>query len=308
MTNFAVLIPCFNAAAYLPELLEGIRAQTRPFDEVLVYDDASSDDTSIVAERLGARVIGGTENRGAAYARNRLIEASHSDWLHFHDADDLIAPNFLDRMIAATAPDIGAILCNIDRRDRSTRRRTALVDYSQLEFATDSVAYLLRHIAFAVHGLYARAWIGRVNFREDLRGSEDPDFHIRLAAAGCRFRVVPEPLVTVLNHKDSFSARNGVQCNTDKMKCLESYMHILPAEHRAYIGREALAIASAIYVSRSPEGRIWMERGIALAKMCGVRGAACQNPLKDAVAAIIGPRSVMRARRLRQRWGERVSR
>jgi glycosyltransferase involved in cell wall biosynthesis len=306
--TFGILIPCYNVAAFLPELFAGIRAQSTPFDEIVCYDDASSDDTAAVAEALRARIVRGRENRGAAFARNRLIDATRSAWLHFHDADDLIDGEFLTRMMTDISPDVGAILCNIDGRDQATRQRIGFVDYSGLDVASDPVAYFLRHTGFATNGLYSRAWLNRIGgFREDLRGHEDPDLHIRLAAAGCKFKVVAQPLVTKLEHNDSYSARNRLQCAIDKMKCLESYFQILPAQHQPLIGREALATASAIYVSRSPERRMWMDRGITLASMCGVRGSACQTPFKDAVATVIGPRNVMRARRLRQRWVEMLS-
>ena len=60
----ALLIPAWNAAAWLPRLLASAAAQTEPFDEIWVYDDASSDDTAAIAERLGARVVRGDVNAG----------------------------------------------------------------------------------------------------------------------------------------------------------------------------------------------------------------------------------------------------
>jgi glycosyltransferase involved in cell wall biosynthesis len=305
VTTCAVLIPCYNAATFLPELFGGIAAQHTPFDEILCYDDASTDDTVAVAEALGARVIRGTDNRGAAYARNRLIEASQSQWLHFHDADDLLDAAFLSRMSSRIGEGCGAVLCNMAGRDRATRQPTGFADYSELAATTDAVGYFLRHIGFSINGFYDRAWLERIGgFREDLRGNEDPDLHIRLAAAGCRFAVVAEPLVTVLERPDSFSARNRLQCAIDKLKCLESYFDLLPPGHRPFIGHEALSTAAAIYQSRLPERRAWRDRGIALAERCGVRGAACDGALREAVATVLGPRTVMRARYVRWRCVE----
>ncbi len=66
----ALLIPAWNAAAWLPRLLASAAAQTTPFDETWVYDDASCDDTAAVAERLGALVIRGQTNVGCSAGKN----------------------------------------------------------------------------------------------------------------------------------------------------------------------------------------------------------------------------------------------
>ena len=89
----SLLVPCHNAAAHLPRLWETVRAQAKPFDELICYDDASTDRTADVARTLGATVIRGDTNHGAAHARNRLWQAAHGEWVHFHDADDLLDPN-----------------------------------------------------------------------------------------------------------------------------------------------------------------------------------------------------------------------
>ena len=55
--SVAVIIPAYNAAAYLGEALESVHAQSRQPDEVWVVDDASADETASVAEGGGARVL-----------------------------------------------------------------------------------------------------------------------------------------------------------------------------------------------------------------------------------------------------------
>jgi glycosyltransferase involved in cell wall biosynthesis len=58
------LIPCHNGAAFLPASIASVRAQTRPVDEILVVDDASTDDSVAVAEAEGARVLRLAQNAG----------------------------------------------------------------------------------------------------------------------------------------------------------------------------------------------------------------------------------------------------
>ena len=74
--TLALCIPAYNAAWCLPNLLDGVQRQSRPFDEILVYDDCSSDETAAVAERFGARVIRGGTNVGCSTAKNRMAAAT----------------------------------------------------------------------------------------------------------------------------------------------------------------------------------------------------------------------------------------
>ncbi len=95
----SIITPCYNGARYLRETLASAAGQTRPPLEIIVVDDGSTDDSADIAETFGApvRVIR-QPNQGESVARNRgLIEARGTHVL-FLDADDLIAPEALQRM------------------------------------------------------------------------------------------------------------------------------------------------------------------------------------------------------------------
>src|SRR3954453_5367691 len=95
--SLALCIPAYNAAAYLPRLLVSAIRQTLPFNEIWVYDDCSTDGTAAMAERYGARVMRGDVNRGCSIGKNRLAAETKCEWIHFHDADDELLPNFVER-------------------------------------------------------------------------------------------------------------------------------------------------------------------------------------------------------------------
>src|SRR6476659_9336329 len=86
--RLALCVPAFNAAGHLPRLLESVRAQTGSFDEILIYDDASTDETADIARGFGAHVIRSDQNTGASVAKNQLAERASAAWSHFPDADD----------------------------------------------------------------------------------------------------------------------------------------------------------------------------------------------------------------------------
>ena len=100
--KFSVVIPCHNAGRWIDATLDGLAAQTLPPAEVIVVDDASSDDS---AARVRARAaafavpleVVSVEVHNAAAARNVGAGRARSDWLAFLDADDVWYPRRLER-------------------------------------------------------------------------------------------------------------------------------------------------------------------------------------------------------------------
>lgn len=283
--SVAILIPCYNAAKYLPDLFEGIAAQVVPFDEILCYDDASSDDTAAIACSLGATVIRGETNHGAAFARNRLIDRTTSDWAHFHDADDLIHPEFLVRMTAAARPGT-VLLAGMRVEDRTSRRLLGRVSYRDLRDATDPVGYFIEHTGYPSLGFYPLDALRKIGgFRQDLRGDEDPDLHVRLAAAGIPFDVVDADLATNLMHSGSFSAQSRVRCLQDRLRCLESYAE-MGRERWPVVGNQALKIAWLLFEHGDHKTSA---AAVALADKCGIRTVDSHRATARLLSRTLGP-------------------
>jgi glycosyltransferase involved in cell wall biosynthesis len=94
----SVVIPTFNEAKYLPATLDSIRRLSRQPDEVLVLDSNSTDKTRAIAKKYGARVV--TEKkRGIGLARQKGLEASKGEIVAFTDADTIVPPDWLTKII-----------------------------------------------------------------------------------------------------------------------------------------------------------------------------------------------------------------
>jgi glycosyltransferase involved in cell wall biosynthesis len=91
----SVLIPAYNAAAYIEQTLDSVLAQTWPHLEVIVVDDGSRDDTLAKAQRYaGAKVqVVSQPNAGASAARNNAFSLATGDYIQYLDADDLLHPD-----------------------------------------------------------------------------------------------------------------------------------------------------------------------------------------------------------------------
>jgi len=97
----SVIIPCYNGEDYIGQTLGSLFDQTRPADEIIVVDDGSEDQSVDIARSFGASVTVLTkENGGAAKARNCGADHSTGDALMFLDADDVLAPDVLEHLIA----------------------------------------------------------------------------------------------------------------------------------------------------------------------------------------------------------------
>lgn len=98
--RFSVIIPLYNKEAYIEETLNSIADQQKAVDEIIIVDDASTDNSlaivkaylPIMAEKLTntkVQVIELTENRGPGFARNKGLMAASGEIISFLDADDL---------------------------------------------------------------------------------------------------------------------------------------------------------------------------------------------------------------------------
>src|SRR6187399_1507760 len=99
----SILIPAFNVERWLAETLRSALAQTWPLKEIIVVDDGSTDGTLAIArqfESSGVRVAT-QKNQGAATARNTAYSLSKGDYIQWLDADDLLAPDKIEKQIAA---------------------------------------------------------------------------------------------------------------------------------------------------------------------------------------------------------------
>ena len=118
--KFSVIIPLYNKAPYVRKALETVCAQTYRDYEIIVINDGSTDNSSIIAEEY-LKSIGGVNykiinqpNAGVAAARNNGVAQANGDYLAFLDADDWWKPTYLEQMarLIDDYPDAGLYACN----------------------------------------------------------------------------------------------------------------------------------------------------------------------------------------------------
>lgn len=100
----SVIMPTYNAAAYIEEAIRSVMNQTYGAWRLLVLDDGSSDHTTDIVQRLAqedARITlsCNTQNCGAARTRNRGLDLCHDGYVAFLDSDDRWHPKKLETQI-----------------------------------------------------------------------------------------------------------------------------------------------------------------------------------------------------------------
>ncbi|WP_345993678.1 glycosyltransferase [Sulfurimonas sp. HSL-1716] len=100
---FSIIIPTYNSSGFIYKCLDSLNRQNFPHDkfEVVVVDDASSDDTIKKVKKynkLNLKLIELTENGGPGTARNHGIDASNGEWLLFIDSDDIVTEDYLSSL------------------------------------------------------------------------------------------------------------------------------------------------------------------------------------------------------------------
>ena len=91
----SILIPAYNAQAWIADALTSAIGQTWPHTEIIVVDDGSTDRTLAIASSFasGRVMVVGQPHAGAAAARNAALARSRGDYIQWLDADDVLAPD-----------------------------------------------------------------------------------------------------------------------------------------------------------------------------------------------------------------------
>jgi len=194
----SIIIPAYNAAAYVAQTIESALNQTHPHCEIIVVDDGSTDDTAMIAEQYSVTVIR-QQNQGVALARNTGIAHATGDYFQFLDADDWLLPE----KIAASLryfqqhPTADIIYTDYEVRDgdMQTRLPNPEIDYREgqlFEYFLNLTSTMFKLPC----PLVKRSIVESVNgFRDGMQGVEDWNFWVRVAHHGAEFRYLDQVLV-----------------------------------------------------------------------------------------------------------------
>ena len=218
-------LPVYNGERYLTEALDSILAQTYTDFEVVISDNGSTDATQEICQRYATRdervkYHRSDQNMGGTWNFNRVVELSHGELFRWAAHDDVIAPTYLERCVAALDTHPDAVLAHtrveiIDDNGVSAgyyhgppMRREA--DQVHIRFH-DAVTYQGRcHLIF---GVMRREALLRIPPYGDY-GHADGVLLARLILLG-PFVQLNEPLQLMREHAGQASTTYGVKGSID---------------------------------------------------------------------------------------------
>lgn len=145
-TMISVIVPIYNAAQYLPELLKALYTQTEHDLEILLVNDGSTDASAyvcIAAVQNDSRIrYIYQENAGVSAARNHALSLAAGEYIAFLDADDSIDPTYFEKLLQACGnADIS--VCNVSVETRDGERLFEFTAGDQTLAAQDAMNLLL---------------------------------------------------------------------------------------------------------------------------------------------------------------------
>ena len=207
----SVVIPAYNVAAFLPETLQSVFAQTVQPHEVIVVNDGSPDTPVLEAVLVPFRdriVYLVQENRGLSGARNTGIAAATGDMIALLDGDDLWEPEYLQTQteFLRVHGEYDAVYCNAVFFGESIYAGQDYMTVCPSTGEADSAALIARRCHVFVSILARATVLKAVGFDEALRSSEDFDCWLRMTSAGHRIGYHRAVLVRYRKHRASLSA------------------------------------------------------------------------------------------------------
>jgi glycosyltransferase involved in cell wall biosynthesis len=191
--RLSIVVPAHNNADDLLQCLAALQRSLPADAEILVVDDASTDDTPTRAATTGVRVLRRCQNGGPGAARNDGARAARAGILFFVDADVVIAADAIDRVLAAFVADLelAAVFGSYDARPRDpgvvSRYRNLLHHFVHQHGNTDASTF------WAGCGAIRRAVFEAVGGFDVIRfprsSIEDIELGYRLRTAGYRIRL-----------------------------------------------------------------------------------------------------------------------
>ena len=207
-----IVIPAYNAARYIGQALDSIKAQTFTGYEVIVVNDGSTDRVEL-EQVLNSHPLPiiyiSQENKGVSAARNAAIKIGKGEFYAQLDSDDQWAPEYLEVQLAILRdnPDVAAVYPNATIIGDSS---DVEVEFMKLSPSEGEVSFeaLVRETCVVMTSVTARmSAIREVGmYDESLRSCEDFDLWLRLVKSGARMTYHRRSLVRYRRHQGSLSS------------------------------------------------------------------------------------------------------
>lgn len=202
-------MPVYNGANFIREALDSILSQTYENFELIICDNASTDETEKICREYMSkdsrvRYYRSQQNLGATWNFNRVFELSSGKYFKWAAHDDLIAPDFLLKCVEVLERDPALILCHSQAKVIDDRGNV-LQEY-KVQLNTDSPKpqerfheLLHQHLCFPIFGLIRSSILKNIDPLMGNYSHADGILLLKFALLG-RFYEIPEYLFFYRKH------------------------------------------------------------------------------------------------------------
>lgn len=229
----SIIIPFYNQAEYIADVLESVCEQTYEDIEVIVVDDGSTADSAAIANRLlqqrtsrikhGGQLIH-QDNGGLSSARNTGIRHSRGEYIICLDADDRIAQTYLARCVShlKSHPETKVVL---------TRCRFFGTSDAELPMSYDPESFRWGNSITSASMYRRTTYDSSPGYDEALRfGHEDWDFYLSIIHSKSDVHIVDEPLFFYRRKPKNVAS----MVNTIEDHAQQTLRHIYNNHHELY--------------------------------------------------------------------------
>jgi glycosyltransferase involved in cell wall biosynthesis len=208
----SVVIPAYNCAAFLPETLDSVFAQTYSDLEVILVDDGSTDNTQAVIAPYSHRIVCiRQQNKGLPAARNTGIRVAQGEFVALLDADDSWAADKIAKQLPSFSDaEVGIVYSDFSVRYADGRFQSSYLINRPL--ATEGHIlenYIQSRFLFPSTMIFRRGCLEEFgNFDEEMLACEDIELFARICSRW-KVSLVNEPLVTRYEGSHNITSNNG---------------------------------------------------------------------------------------------------
>ena len=188
----SIIIPVFNKIKYISKTLESLIGQSFTDYQCIIVDDGSTDGSGEVCDQMAEKdkriIVTHIENKGVSFARNVGLDAATGEYITFIDADDTIAPNYLENLYnCITRNDVDLVISGVTKTNCSDGKDHIITApyLGKRSFADVLSDFAKVQKSTGIYGtcvgkLFKSSLCKDLYFDEELTLAEDVDFYIRL--------------------------------------------------------------------------------------------------------------------------------
>lgn len=216
----SIIVPCYLHAHFMDEALQSVLGQTYPHWECIIVNDGSPDDTERIAKEWCARDSRfhylKKENGGLSSARNAGIATSTGEYILPLDADDVLHPDYLEKLVPILFEDesLGIVSCYT---------KFFCTDITKTSFDLMPQGTYWRYLLYAnqliATSLYRKeCWDIVGGYDESMKkGFEDWDFWLNISKRDWNYKIIPEFLFYYRKSKQSMLTET-IQNHAEEVK------------------------------------------------------------------------------------------